>query len=96
MRRLTPKLKMKISTVSYWKTQAYNPTTNQKVKINSFSPKLRLKKTMMWECHVDAFFESSHDMILCIYLLTALVLNFNFPKTPEREVTEILKYGQHL
>ena len=51
---------------------------------------------MMWECHVDAFFESSHDMILCIYLLTALVLNFNFPKTPEREVTEILKYGQHL
>ena len=87
---------MKRSTVPLWKTQSCNLTTNQKVNINLFSTKCSATKNVMWECRVDEFFESRSNIISCMYLLTALVLKFDFPKTTSREVTDTLKYGQHL
>ena len=58
--------------------QAVNITTNMKVKIDCTLPELSAKKNVTWNCHVDYFAQGRYDIILGIYLLTALGSNIIF------------------
>ena len=58
-----------------WHTQAGNINNNIKVKIYLTLSELGATKIMTCNCHVDDSAKGRYDIILGIYLLTALVSN---------------------
>ena len=78
MGKLTKKLKPKDSTETTWENQAGKFTTSKKVNIEFYQPEFGATKIVTWECHVAKSTNSRYDMILDIYLLTALGLDLKF------------------
>ena len=58
-----------------WHTQAWNITTNFKVKVDFTLPALSENNVMMWNYHVYEFTKGRYDMILGQYIWTELLLN---------------------
>ena len=64
IRRLITKLNLKEDAVIQWCSEARNITTNIKVKIYLTLPKLRAKKTVTWNWHMNDYAKGRYDTIL--------------------------------
>ena len=61
-----------------WHMQSGGITTNLKIKIYFTLHELSATKIVMWSRHADYSAKGIYDIILGIYLLTALWLNLKF------------------
>ena len=78
MGRLVEKLKLEKYSVTQWKTQAENFTTDLKVKLDFTLHSLITTNDVMWKCNVDDSANKRYDMILGRDILTELGLNLKF------------------
>ena len=56
-------------------THAGNITTNLQFRINFTIPEVSATKIVTWNCHVHNSAKGKYVIILCGYILTAVVLN---------------------
>ena len=61
-----------------WETQAGKFMTSKKVNIDFCILEFSATKIVTWKCHVDESTNGRYEMILVIYLLTALGLDLKF------------------
>ena len=61
-----------------WNTQAWNITTNLKVKVYFNLPAIIAMNALMWKLHVDDSVKGRHNMILGRDILTELWLNLKY------------------
>ena len=78
MGKLTEKIKPKKSTETMWESQSRKFTTSAKVNVEFCLTEFVATKIVTCKCHIAKSTNSRYDMILGIYLLTALVLYLKF------------------
>ena len=76
MVRIVEKLHPGKDAVMQWHMQAGNITTNLKVNIDFTLPAISATNFVTWKFHVNDCTKGGCDMILGLYLLTELGLNF--------------------
>ena len=78
MANLISKLKPKQLTENRWETQSGKFTASQKVNVDLCLLEFSGTNIVSWKFHADSSLNIRYNVILCIYLLTALGLYIKF------------------